>query len=161
MTSAARFRCFIDDAVRRARLHGEDGGPTCSFAKVDVLEVRQVAGAHEVGVRRGVEAARLGRLAVCQVRRAARRPKRGVGILRVCDRRHEWPRRSRSSEGVEKRPGAREGVESAGGALGRQCAQRMDIVMLGYDIQGRLLEIGLAGGLASGSLEDGGEHQGR
>jgi hypothetical protein len=93
-------RGFVDDAVRRAHGHGEGGRPTCCFVQVDVLEVRQVlACAHEVQECRRVDAGRLARLGIRQVRGASRRGAKcrlRLSIMRVCECSHEWSRRPSS-----------------------------------------------------------------
>jgi hypothetical protein len=60
---------LVDDAVVGARGHGEDIRSPADVVEVDLLKVREVARPHVVGQRLRVEAARLGRLRVGQVRR--------------------------------------------------------------------------------------------
>jgi hypothetical protein len=128
-------------------------------------EIAQIAGAHEVGVGRRVKTARLGRLGIGEVWRAARRAPEGrMGILRVAEGRHERSGRSSSSRELRGCCGtARCRAVGAVVALGKG-AQRVEVIMLGYDIQGRVLRnkvhsVHRAAVLARcGVLKDGGRH---
>lgn len=87
--------------------------------------MREVARAHEVGEGGRVEAGRLGRLGVCQVRGAAGRgAEDGLRIVRVGERRHERPRRSWTGSSAKRRGNALglNGV-GAGAALARDADQ--------------------------------------
>jgi hypothetical protein len=141
-----RSRGLVYDPVGGAQGHGERGRSARGLVQVDVLKVRevaQVARAHEVGVRRRVEAAGLGRLGVGEVRRAARRPIRGVVILLVREGGHQRSRRAAAGGKLRGGRCTRDGdalqkLAGADVAL-RKEIQRVDVIMLGYDVQGAVV----------------------
>lgn len=138
MRHAAGAGGIEEHAVRRVR-YVEVGRAGRVVGQVDVLEVRQVAGAH-VTEALGMEAARLAALRVGQVWRAAGRGERhGVGVVMMMhDGGHEGSGVFLPGvvllQRVDVGPGAsRGGWFGAGGARGRD--QSSDIVGLGDAVQ--------------------------